>query len=111
MNALLGHELFVPVMGDSAKSPIRHAKEILLDFQQGAVVDDVIEKPVFRAVLDIIPFNDETRPAADISTPRGRQKKQSSAKWRQSAFKHRKRSRNTSYRADHRSQLRGTSKM
>jgi hypothetical protein len=62
LNALFDRELFVPVMGDGSNSPIRFAKEILEQFRQGAVVDDVIDTPVFKEVLDIVPLNDETRP-------------------------------------------------
>jgi hypothetical protein len=67
LNGLFGRELFVPVMGDAAKSPIRYAKEILEQFRQGASVDDVIDTPVFKEVLEIVPLNDETRPTSYIA--------------------------------------------
>jgi hypothetical protein len=67
LNALFDRELFVPVMGHPSKSPIKHAREILQQFQQGAVVDDVIELPVFKEILEIVPFNDQTRPMSYIT--------------------------------------------
>jgi hypothetical protein len=67
LNELFGRQLFVPVLGDANNSPIRFAKEILEQFRQGAVVDDVIDMPVFKEVLDIVPLNDETRPMSYIT--------------------------------------------
>jgi hypothetical protein len=67
LNALFERELFVPVMGDPVKSPIRLAPEILQQFQQGAGVDDIIETAAFREVLEIVPLNDQSRPMSYIT--------------------------------------------
>jgi hypothetical protein len=65
-NALLGRQLFVPVMGDPSSSLIHRASDIVAHFQAGAQLDDVLETPAFKEVFEVFEFLGEAQPIAFI---------------------------------------------